>query len=148
MSTMKRTAILVSALGLACLLSACAPGPPTLERFDDAQSGWIGMGSLVLESMSVVRGGDEVRANALFRRGEDRITLSIELFLEPPARFVAGSHTSRIAGSAFKGPLAADSVEFLGGQNDGLSVGGAFLFDNPSDGQRYRLRFSPAASPR
>ena len=141
--TVKTIAHFVSALGLFAPFSACAPAGPALEEFDDSESAWVELGPVLIESMSVERDGAEVRATGVFLHGEDRITLSMELFLEPPARFVSGNHSSRIAGEAFAGPVSSESLEFFGGQNEGPSVGGVFLFENPSDGARYRLRFPP-----
>lgn len=71
------------------------------------------------------------------------MTLSMAIFLGPPARFVEGRHTSRIAGENFEGMVSAESVTFLGGQNTEPSLGGVFVFENPMDGVRYRLRFPP-----
>lgn len=137
-------AYFVAALGLFPLLSACAPAIPTLEEFNDTESKWVELGPVIIESMAVDRDGAEVRATGVFLHGEDnRITLSMELFLEPPARFVSGNHSSRIAGEAFAGPVSSESLEFFGGQNEGPSVGGVFVFENPADGVSYRLRFPP-----
>lgn len=135
---------IVPALGLLALLSACAPAIPTLEEFDDTESKWVESGPVIIESMSVERDGAEVRATGVFLHGEhNRITLSMELFLDPPTRFVSGNHSSRIAGEEFAGPVSSESLEFFGGQNEGPSVGGVFLFENPADGVSYRLRFPP-----
>lgn len=136
----------VLAFAAVLLLSACSPSGPSLERFDDSRSSWVEAEPVVVESFSVDRAGDEVRATGTFLRADDRITLAIELYLEPPARFVDGSHVSRIGGSQFTGPLASESVEFFGGQNEGSSVGGAFVLENPIDGAKYRLRFPPTPS--
>ena len=145
---MKTIALFVSALGFLPLLSACAPAGPTLEEFDAIESRWVELGPVVIESMSVGRDGAEVSATGVFLRGEDRITLSMELFMEPPVRFVSGNHSSRIAGEAFAGPVSTESLEFSGGQNEGPSVGGVFLFENPVDGVNYRLRFPPTSQSR
>ena len=125
------------------LLFGCAPAGPALDRLVDAESGWVELGAVVIESMSVERDGAEVRATGAFSHGEDQITLSFELFLEPQARFVSGNHSSRISGQAVAGLIAAESVEFFGGQNEGPSVGGVFRFESPADGVSYRLRFPP-----
>ena len=138
---MKTIAFFVSTLGLFAPLCACTPPGPALEKFDDTESGWVELGPVLIESMSVERDGPEVRATGVFLHDEDRITLSMELFLEPPARFVSGNHSSRIAGEAFAGPASSESLEFFGGQNEGPAVGGVFVFENSADGVRYRLRF-------
>jgi len=140
---MRTIALVVSTLGLLQLLSACGPAPPTLEMFDDAESRWVELGHLSIESMSVNRDGDTVYASGVFLRDNDRVTLTVELVVDPTAHFIAGSHDSGIEGADFSGPVTAESVEFFGGQNEGPSVGGVFVFENPSDGARYRLRFPP-----
>ena len=134
---------LVLAFGFSALSIACAPGGPALERFDQRESAWVEAQPLVVDSMSVERDGATVRATGVFTGGEDRITLSLELFLEPPARFVTGSHRSRIAGAALEGAVTSETVEFFGGQNEGPSVGGVFQFEDQASGARYRLRFPP-----
>lgn len=133
-------------LAFLSLLTACGPSGPRLDRFDPETSGWVDQNTLIIESLEVDRAGDEVHASVVLTKGEDRIALSMELYLEPPARFVSGSHESRIAGVGFSGPLTSDYVEFFGGQNEGASVGGTFVLEHP-DGTRYRVRF-PATSAR
>jgi len=134
-------ALLGEGLALVLWLSACGPANPGLERL--GETGWIELGPIVVESMSGQRRGADVDATGIFTRGEDRMTLSMAFVLGPPARFVEGSHTSRIGGENFEGMVLAESVTFLGGQNTEPSLGGVFLFDNPMDGVRYRLRFPP-----
>ncbi len=129
------------ALGWALLASGCAPTSPGLERYEGSE--WVEVGPVVVESMSGQRDGADVRANGVFTHGEDRMTLSLEFVLGPPARFVRGTHNSRIAGQVVESPVSSESVTFLGGQSDAPSIGGVFLFENPADGSRYRLRFPP-----
>lgn len=131
----------LSALVLVFWLSACGPANPGLERFEETE--WIELGPVVVESVSGQRRGADVEATGVFRFGEDRMTLSMSFVLGPPARFVEGRHSAQIGGESFEGLLSAESVTFLGGQNTEPSVGGVFLFQNPVDGVRYRLRFPP-----
>ena len=128
-------------MGMTLLGGSCTPGSPSLERFEGSE--WIEVGPVVVESMSGQRDGADVRATGVFTHGEDRMTLSLEFVLGPPARFVRGRHSSRIAGQFVDGPVSSESVTFLGGQSDAPSIGGVFLFENPRDGSRYRLRFRP-----
>lgn len=134
------------ALAFVGLLTACGPSGPRLERFDPGASAWIDESPLLIDSVAVDRAGDEVHSSVVLTQGEDRIALSMELYLAPPARFVSGTHESRIDGREFAGPLTSESVDFFGGQNEGASVGGAFILERP-DGTRYRVRF-PATSSR
>jgi hypothetical protein len=110
-----------------------------LERFDETRSEWVPLGPVVVESMRGTRDGADVQAAAIVTRGDDRLVLTIELHLDPPARFVAGSHESVIAGVSFQGGLTAESVDFLGGQSTASSVGGVYRLDGP-DGVEYRVR--------
>ena len=128
-------------LGMTLLAAGCAPGSPSLERFEGSE--WIEVGPVVVRSMSGRRDGADIRATGVFSHGEDRMTLSLEFVLGPPARFVRGRHSSRIAGQFIESPVSSESVTFLGGQSDAPSIGGVFLFENPRDGSRYRLRFPP-----
>jgi hypothetical protein len=134
---MCRAGVLLSVLWL----SSCGPANPGLERFEERE--WIELGPVVVESVSGQRRGANVEATGVFRLGEDRMTLSMSFVLGPPARFVEGRHSSRIGGESVEGLLSAESVTFLGGQNTEPSVGGVFVFENPVDGARYRLRFPP-----
>ncbi len=141
---MKKSASLVWLawiFGWVCSLAGCSPASPGLERFDE--TAWLELGPVVVESMSGRRTGADVDAIGVFARGEDRMTLSMAFVLGPPARFVEGRHSSRIGGESFEGVVSAESVTFLGGQNAEPSLGGVFLFENPTDGVRYRLRFPP-----
>ena len=140
-SAPKLIGLFLWALGLTLLAAGCAPGSPSLERFEGSE--WIEVGPVVVESMSGQRDGADVRATGVFSHGEDRMTLSLEFVLGPPARFVRGRHSSRIAGQFIESPVSSESVTFLGGQSDAPSIGGVFLFENPRDGSRYRLRFPP-----
>ena len=128
-------------LGLSLHLLACTPRGPSLERFE--QSGWVELGPVVIESMSGQRTGSDVRATGVFSHGDDRMTLSLVFVLGPPARFVGGYQNSRIAGESVESAVSSESVTFLGGQNALPSIGGVFVFENPTDGSRYRLRFPP-----
>jgi hypothetical protein len=131
------------------LLAACGASGPTFERFDDDTSEWVELGPLAIESVDVDRAGEDVRASVVLTAGQDRIAIEqdriaieMELYLEPPARFVRGTHQSRIGGAEFGGVLGSDYVEFFGGQNEGESLGGAFTLEDPG-GVRYRVRFPP-----
>ena len=132
---------------LVCILmsgfvaSGCGPADPGLERFEE--TGWVELGPVNVESMIGDRRGSDVDATGVFTLGEDRMMLSMEFVLGPPARFVEGRHSSRIGQASFEGPLSAESVTFLGGQNARPSIGGVFVFENLTDGVRYRLRFPP-----
>ena len=64
-------------------------------------------GPVVVESMSGQREGVNVRATGVFTHGDDRITLSLEFVLGPPARFVRGTHRSRIAGESTESPVSS-----------------------------------------
>lgn len=141
-----RLALIIPLL-VASLLFGCAAPGPELERFDPNATAWVAIGPMSIESMAVERAGDTVRTTAVFVQGQDRVTLTFEMFLEPPARFVEGSQISTIGGKPFAGPVSAESVDFFGGQNEGSSVGGVFVFENPASGVRYRLSFPPTRPP-
>jgi hypothetical protein len=122
------------------MLAACGSSGPKLQRFDQDTSAWVDQTPLSVDSLSIDRAGDEVHSSVVLTGNETQIALSMELYLEPPARFVRGSHESTIEGTEFAGPLTSESVEFFGGQNEGASVGGTFVLARP-DGTRYRVRF-------
>lgn len=138
------TARALAGVAVLSALMGCGPSGPRLQRFDPDTSAWIEQSPLVVESLVVDRAGDEVHSSVVLTEGLDRIALSMELYLQPPARFVRGSHESRIGGTEFDGTLTSESVEFFGGQNEGASVGGTFVLERP-DGTRYRVRFPPTA---
>lgn len=138
---------IVSAVAVACLANVvlqtfgCAPRGPTLERFELSTSEWVALGPVVIDSVTGGRDGAEIRATAVFSRGEDRIMLELELYLDPPARFVRGRHRSRLAGEDIEGPVSSDGVDFLGGQTSNVSVGGAYVLEGSDGAPRYRVRF-------
>lgn len=133
-----RRLILLACIPIGAVLIGCAAERPGLERFDPA--GWVDLGPVVVESMAGQRRGSEVEATAVFTHGNDRVTLSMQIVLGPPARFVEGNHMSLLEGASFVGPATAESITFLGGQNTDPSVGGVFIIENPAGGTRYRLR--------
>jgi hypothetical protein len=121
------------------LIAGCGASGPALERFDEPGSEWVPLGPAVVESMTGTRDGTDVQATAIVASGDNRVTLNVELHLDPPARFVAGTHESVIAGESFQGKITADSVDFLGGQSTASSVGGIYRLESP-EGILYRVR--------
>ena len=141
MKALQSSLWLAGTLTLVLSTPACAPANPGLERFEETE--WVELGPVVVESLSGQRRGADVEATGVFTLGQDRVTLSMNVVLGPPARFVEGRYSSRIGGEFFEGLLSAESVTFLGGQNAEPSLGGVFVFHHPVDGVRYRLRFPP-----
>lgn len=138
-SRVRRALCLLFLLFLVVSIASCAASGPVLERFDDAESEWVVVGSVVVESMRGSRDGADVEAMAVVTHGDDRFMLEIVLHLEPPARFVSGRHESVMDGQPVTGTLDADSVDFLGGQSTASSVGGIYRFEGPR-GVEHRLR--------
>ena len=137
-----RTAELIGlVVGLILLLAGCAPIGPSLEILEGTE--WVELGPVIVQSVTGRREGADVNATGVFTQARNRMTLSLEFVLGPPPRFVRGTHISRIGGKSFESAVSSESVTFLGGQNTAPSIGGVFLFENPNEGSRYRLRFPP-----
>ncbi len=117
---------------------SCAPSGPRLERADGAA--WVDIAPLELMSIDGFRDGERVEARIYLAGDAVDFRLAFEIVLGPPASFVRGTHESVIAGERSAGPLSAEYVDFLGGQNAAPSVGGVFIVEVPDTGARYRLR--------
>ncbi len=119
-------------------IASCAPSGPRLERADGAA--WVDVAPLELRSIDGSRDGERVEARIYLAGDAFDFRLAFEIVLGPPASFVRGTHESVIAGERSAGPLSAEYVDFLGGQNAAPSVGGVFIVEVPETGARYRLR--------
>jgi len=94
---------------------------------------------LKLEGFSGLRDGATVNAEARFVDGNDAVTMSVSLFLRPPAEFQSGSYQGVIGGKMISGGVECPSLTFQGGQTALPSVGGTFVLKNESGTPAYRV---------
>src|SRR5579884_3807566 len=99
---------------VAMLSSACGQQEYRVERIEADQSVRLPM---KFESMAGVRDGESVTALPVFTNGMDTIKMDLHIRLGPPITFVSGSYHATLEGHTSEGPVVADSLSFLGGQN-------------------------------
>lgn len=119
-------------------ICSCTPQGPGFQR--EGETGWGDVSPLELRTIEGERDGERVAMRVHLVGEADEFRLDVSIVLGPPASFVRGSHESVVGGIAVSGPLEAEFIDFLGGQNDAPSVGGVFLFEAPEAEIRYRIR--------
>ena len=100
------------------LATGCQRSPkPLVMSATTNVEGWT------LQDFSGRRDGDRFDGKVTIGDAAHHLVLSLQLKVGAPTTFTAGTWT--LDGSPEK-PATARSVEFLGGQDDGPSVGGVF----------------------
>lgn len=93
-----------------------------------------------LESLTGVRDGDRMSAQLTLVTDSNRLTLDMVMQIGVPTRWVSGHYRWERGGSALEGAVSAEEeVTFLGGQSDGVSVGGVFLLLGPDNSPTHRV---------
>ena len=125
---------------LLVILSGCVNSEFRFERIDAGQSSTL---PLKFISMSGVRDGESVKAEAQFKEGQDSAQVDIQVRLGPPVQFVSGSYRANIEGRSSQGLVSCDSLSFLGGQAAAPSVGGVFVLKDSTNHPVYRITMPP-----
>jgi len=133
LSSSQRRAGAVALLFMAVALLGCHRGGARLEVH--TQAGW--QEKPVVEVVASGR-RDGYRTEATFQvvRPDDRpITITLTIAVDPTAHLAAGQWQEPGRGGGTVTPLHLD---FLGGQGEGVSVGGRYLLEGDG-GPRYRV---------
>ena len=115
------------------------------ERIDIDGGGQSTTLPFKLQTMSGIRNGASVNAQARFEDGSDSGQMNLEIHLGPPPQFVAGTYRMNVAGQVREGTVGSESLTYLGGQADTPSVGGTFVFKDNEGRAIYRLKMPPTA---
>ena len=137
--TLKRRYI----LALCLVLPACARRDrPALEDLTTGQS----LSAYKIESTRGVRDGDRLAAQVLISDSSSILTLDLHFAVGSPTTLESGTWRWAQSGRLLKGAVMARSVTFLGGQDDGPSIGG--VFDLTGDDQQLRVTLPLTVLPR
>ena len=118
-------------------MAACENTGYRFERIDGGQS--IAL-PLKLDGFYGVRDGASVNAEARFVDGADLVTMTIAIYLRPPAEYRSGTYQAMIGGTTTSGGVECPSLTFLGGQTALPNVGGVFILKDEQNRPRYRVR--------
>jgi hypothetical protein len=121
-------------LGIA--LASCAKPRAPLQDL----SGHEDLSRFTIQSVSGVRDGDKLAARVMISDSSSILTLDLHFAIGSPTTLDSGSwRWSRPSGLA-SGAVLARSVTFLGGQDDGPSIGGVFDLSGDASGNSGRVR--------
>jgi hypothetical protein len=90
---------------------------------------------MFLESLTGVRDGDQLRAQAVYGGPDARLEVQMQFLVTPPTRLSSGTWT----GLGASGTVNQKSVTFLGGQNGPPSLGGRFDLVTSDGRALYRI---------
>lgn len=125
---MKRTALIFRAssrciLIVSLLAAGCAHREkPALEDL----SGHEDLSRFKIQSVTGVRDGDKLNAQVLISDSSSILTLDLHFAIGSPTTLTSGEWRWSRSGQLAQGNVRAESVSFLGGQDDGPSIGGVF----------------------
>jgi len=118
------------------LVSACAKQEFRFERIDRDPPVAL---PLILEGFSGLRDGAIVNAEARFAGGSDSVTMSLKVFLRPPAEFQSGTYQGIVDGKMVSGSVDCPSLTFQGGQTALPTVGGTFILKGDGGAPLFRV---------
>jgi hypothetical protein len=119
------------------LLIACAgPQEVRLEKMGSTPASL----PCKLESLTGTRDGEQMKARLVLASDSSRIALEIVLRIGVPTVLESGRYQWQRPTGTVEGPLAASSVTFLGGQSDGVSIGGLFSLVGPDGVATHQVR--------
>jgi hypothetical protein len=130
---------------ISLILSACVNSEFRFDRIDITGGGQSTTLPFKLQTMSGIRNGASVNAQARFGDGSDSGQMNLEIHLGPPPQFVSGTYRVTMAGQTREGIVDCESLSYLGGQADTPSVGGTFVFKDSEGRAIYRLKMPPTA---
>jgi hypothetical protein len=127
---------------LCIVLGSCAKPHAPLDDL----AGYQDLSRFTIQSVHGVRDGDRLAAQVMVSDSSSIFTIDLHFAIGSPTRFESGSwRWSRPTGETH-GTVVARSVTFLGGQDDGPSIGGTF--DLLGDFLRARLTLPLTVLPR
>jgi hypothetical protein len=119
------------------LIFGCADTSFRFERIDGTDPVTL---PLNFEGFAGRRDGANVTAEARFAGGGDSVTMTINLYLRPPAEFRSGTYQGMLGGKMISGNVECPSLAFQGGQTALPTVGGVFVLKDEANRPRYRVR--------
>ncbi|HTW66509.1 MAG TPA: hypothetical protein VME17_17935 [Bryobacteraceae bacterium] len=132
-----------SVLIVSLALAGCARAPR--HPLQDL-SGHQDLSQYSIQSVHGVRDGDRLAAQILISDSSSIMNLDLHFAVGSPTTLAAGTWSWSQPGTLLHGTVAAQSVTFLGGQDDGPSIGG--VFDLTGDGTRVRVTLPLTMLPR
>jgi len=124
-------------------LAACGRAPQhPLRDLDGHQD----LSQYRIQSVHGVRDGDRLAAQVLISDSSSILNLDMHFAIGSPTMLASGTWSWSRPGTLLHGNVAAQSVTFLGGQDDGPSIGG--VFDLNGDGARLRVDLPLTVLPR
>ena len=109
-------------------------------------SGHQDLSQYTIQSVHGVRDGDRLAAQLLISDSSSIMSLDLHFAIGSPTTLASGIWDWSQPGSSLHGMVTAQSVTFLGGQDDGPSIGG--VFDLTGDGTRVRVTLPLTVLPR
>jgi hypothetical protein len=129
---------------LCLVLAGCARrARPPLQDL----SGHEDLSRFTLQAVRGVRDGDHLAAQVLISDSSSILTLDLHLAIGAPTTLRSGTWRWSRPGGLLNGTVSASSVSFLGGQDDGPSIGGTFDLTG-AGGLRYRVTIPLTVLPR
>jgi hypothetical protein len=126
------------------LLAGCAhSNRPALQD----QSGREDLSRFTIQSVHGVRNGDRLAAQVLISDSSSILTLDLHFAIGSPTTLETGNWRWSRPSGALNGTVSARSVTFLGGQDDGPSIGGTFDLVG-TEGPIYRVTLPLTVLPR
>ena len=125
----------------ACTACARREQPP-LQDLATGQN----LSAFRIQSTRGVRDGDRLAAQVMISDSSSILTLDLHFAIGSPTTLESGTWRWARSGPLLTGTVAARSVTFLGGQDDGPSIGG--VFDLTGGGQDLRVTLPLTVLPR
>jgi hypothetical protein len=110
-------------------------------------SGHADLSAFKIQSVRGVRDGDRLSAQVLISDSSSILTLDLHFAIGSPTTLDSGAWQWSRSGRLLNGAIAARSVTFLGGQDDGPSIGGTFDLTNGGNAL-YRVNLPLTLLPR
>jgi hypothetical protein len=110
-------------------------------------SGHEDLSHFTLQGVHGVRDGDHLAAQVLISDSSSILTLDLHFAIGSPTTLASSTWRWSRPGDRLEGTVSARSVTFLGGQDDGPSIGGIFDLTDPG-GSAYRVTIPLTVLPR
>lgn len=127
--------IFLALLTILALASGCARKRPVLEDLVGRED----LSSFKIHSVTGVRDGDKLSAQVLISDSSSILTLDLHFAIGSPTTLASGTWQWSRSSGRKSGLIAANSITFLGGQDDGPSIGGTFELTGTPNSYRVNL---------
>lgn len=134
----------IAAVALCLALGSCAHrGKPPLEDLSGRRS----LSLFNIQSVHGVRDGDKLVVQVLVSDSSSLLNVDLHFAIGSPTTLQSGAWSWSLPNGLIQGTVAARSITFLGGQDDGPSIGGVFDLIAPTY-PTYRLNLPLTVLPR